>query len=369
MKILFVLELFYPNIGGIERLFLSLGEALVKDGNEVNVITTKFREDLPTEEEINGIKIKRLALRNRFAFTFFSAIEVTRQARKSDIIHTTSYNAAFPAWIASKLTGTRAIITFHEVWGKLWFNLPYLSFIERLLFYTYEKIILLLGFDKFVGVSEHTRSCLVNSGIPEKKAIRIYNGLKEEEYDQQKWQHDENRETFIYTYFGRLGYSKGLDLLMEASGSFLRKGNRKLRIISSENPKRIHRKIRSWIRKNDIQDRVSLFHHLPEKELLKQLYNSDCVVIPSYSEGFCFAAVECVARGIPVISSGKAALKEVMSGKFIEMDDFSSSGLSSALIKAESAEFEEKPVRKFLLNETLKEYISLYKFNMKPNKD
>ena len=39
MKILFVLENFYPNIGGVETLFKSLTEQLVREGHEVMVIT------------------------------------------------------------------------------------------------------------------------------------------------------------------------------------------------------------------------------------------------------------------------------------------------------------------------------------------
>ena len=68
MKILFILELYYPNIGGIEKLFKSLAETLAGQGHEVTVITTRFRKDLPLRESLNGVKIKCLKFSSRFMF-------------------------------------------------------------------------------------------------------------------------------------------------------------------------------------------------------------------------------------------------------------------------------------------------------------
>ena len=67
MKLLFVLEYYYPNIGGVEKLFKSLAEELVVHGHEVTVVTTRFDKKLAARETINGVNIVRLNLRNRFA--------------------------------------------------------------------------------------------------------------------------------------------------------------------------------------------------------------------------------------------------------------------------------------------------------------
>ena len=87
---------------------------------------------------------------------------------------------------------------------------------------------------------------------------------------------------------------------------------------------------------------------------------SHCVVIPSYSEGFCFAAAETIALGTPVISSGKGALKEVVSGKFIEMESFDKQDLFSALEKAYHGAWTSKPIKHFELKTTVKNYLALY---------
>ena len=60
--------------------------------------------------------------------------------------------------------------------------------------------------------------------------------------------------------------------------------------------------------------------------------------MPSYSEGFCFTAAEAVAMKIPLIHSGKGALKEVVAGKQLTMEEFSAQGLAQAMKKAMKGE-------------------------------
>jgi glycosyltransferase involved in cell wall biosynthesis len=220
MKILFILELYYPNIGGIEKLFKSLAETLAAQDHDVSVITTRFRKDLPIKENLNGVKIRRLKYSSRFMFSFFGVFSMMKEARDCDIIHTTSYNAAFPARIAGWLSGKKVIITFHEVWGKLWFRLPFINIVSKILFYTYEQFILRLGFYRYVAVSDYTRQCLVRSRIKEKRLLRIYNGIDYSSYDVAKYSPPGN---FVFTYFGRLGISKGLDIILDVSEDFLKK--------------------------------------------------------------------------------------------------------------------------------------------------
>ena len=357
MKILFILELHYPNIGGIEKLFKSLSETLAAQGHEVTVITARFRKDLPVKETLNGVKIRRLKFSSRFLFTFFGIFSMLKEARHCDIIHTTSYNAAFPARIAGWITRKKVIITFHEVWGKLWFRLPFVNYISKRLFYLYEQFILRLGFYRYVAVSDYTRQCLLRSGIKEKRLVRIYNGLDYSAYDPEAYAPPED---FVFTYFGRLGISKGLDLIVDASADFLENHpDAQLKLIIPKTPASLFNKIYNLLGKLP-EGRYTLLHHLNETDLLMHLQHSSCIMIPSYSEGFCFAAVESIALGIPVISSGKGALEEVVSGKHIVMESQDSKGLSDALEKAYRGEWLNKPVKEFPFEDTLRDYLGLY---------
>ncbi|HSG67850.1 MAG TPA: glycosyltransferase family 4 protein [Bacteroidales bacterium] len=357
MKILFILELYHPNIGGIERLFKTLAEELASKGHSVTIITSRFRDDLATEETINGVKIKRLKIRSRFLFTYFGVFGMLKEAGEVDIIHTTSYNAAFPARIAGCIKGKKVIITFHEAWGKLWFRMPYTNFIRKVLYYSYEWFILKLGFFRYVAVSDYTADSLVKLGVPASKVTRIYNGLVYEQFSEPA---PASPAQFVFTFFGRLGISKGIDLIIDSVPDLLRRYPEIcFKMIIPKHPVKILRRIEESFNEFS-HDQFIMKHHLNDQELKKEIGSSSCIIIPSYSEGFCFAAAESIAMGIPVVTSGMGALKEVVSGKYITMKSLSGGGLSEAIEMAMQDAWEESPVKYYHFDNTIKEYLQLY---------
>ncbi len=358
MKILFVLEHFYPYIGGAEKLFYVLTTELVKMEYEVVVVTTRYEKKLPKKEIHKGVKIFRINCWNRFAFTFFSLPEVLKHAKNAQLIHTTTYNAALPAVLAGRICNRPVYVTFHEVWGKLWKKLPFTSFIQKNGFYYFEKILLRLPFEKYVAVSEFTKNELMKYGIPCNKIVRVYNGINYSAFENYK--HTPG-QVFTFTYFGRLGISKGLDILLPAAAKFRQLiPDAKFKLIIPKQPKNLYKKITGLINEYKLDSYIELKHSLPRKILYRELLNSSCVVIPSYSEGFCFAAAETVALKIPIITSQKGALAEVVSGKFIKFEKMEIDSLTSALLEAYNNNWTKTSIRHFYLKNTIKEYIKLY---------
>jgi glycosyltransferase involved in cell wall biosynthesis len=88
--------------------------------------------------------------------------------------------------------------------------------------------------------------------------------------------------------------------------------------------------------------------------------HSTCVVIPSHSEGFCFAAAEAVAMGVPIISSGKGALHEVVSGLHLHLSKLDSSNLAAAMKKAIARKWDKKEIVKFEVTDFIQGHLTLY---------
>ena len=361
MRILFVLENHYPNIGGVETLFKGLTEHLVSSGHEVTILTNKFDKRLASEEVLNGVLIKRVPFYNRYLFTLFAFFPAWKLAWKNDLIHTTSYNAGVPAFFAGLFSRTKVIITFHEVWGGLWFELPFMGKASALLHYLFEQFLLRLPFTKFVAVSDSTLDSLHAAGLSEKKLVRIFNGVVYDEPERPAEQREQSKRPYAFLYFGRLGISKGLDLLMEAVRITKGRGYEfLLHLVIPKEPKPFHDKIRSLISELDIEDRVSVQSELKRKVLEDLIVDSDAVVIPSYSEGFCFTAVESITLGTPVISSGRGSLSEVVTGQHIVMKEHTALGLAQAMERALAEDWDHEPVRKFPLDISISEYETLY---------
>ena len=361
MKILFVLEHYAPYLGGAEKLFRQVTQLLVAQGHQVRVVTTQFRPELPQQECLDGVEVHRIKCRNRFLFTFLSLPAVWRAASWADIIHTTTYNAALPAWLAGRLRRKATLITYHEHWGKLWFQLPFLKWWERYLFFGFEKLISRLPFSQYIAVSEATKQALIQADIPESKVVRIYNGLNYGRFKQVN-NHPPIAE-FRLSFVGRLGVSKGLDLLIPAWGNFAKANTDKstvLQLVTPTYPKPLFDTVNKMIQAYCPPNSVQLLHELSREELDSVLQKSHAIVIPSYNEGFCFVAAEAVAMALPIISSGRGALAEVVGGQYIELGELSVDCLIKAFEQAQSGEWDYRPPRYFPLREAGAAYSQLY---------
>jgi hypothetical protein len=73
MNILVVLENYHPSIGGVETLFKSVCEGLVRLGHKIHV-ETSGREDNKAFECINSVVIQRITIHSRSLFTLFSLL-------------------------------------------------------------------------------------------------------------------------------------------------------------------------------------------------------------------------------------------------------------------------------------------------------
>lgn len=360
MKVLFILEHFDPCTGGAEKLFKQVTQLLVGEGHEVQVITTLFKADLPDREVMNGVRIRRIKCYNRFLFTIFSLPVLLRTARWADVIHTTTYNAAFPAWIVAKLWRKPSIITYHEHWGGLWFKLPFLVIGQSWLFFSFEWMISRLSFDNYIAVSEATKQRLIVASIPNSKIYRIYNGI---DYDRFQKVSAAKTPYFSLIYYGRLGVSKGLDILIPAWGVFTRQLPSEeliLRLVIPRYPARLLAIVTALIEEHCPVESVVVLHELPTEELFTTVKSSHVVVIPSYSEGFCFVAAEAVALDMPIISSGRGALPEVVSGRHLHLKELTVSELVVALHRAYREEWSFKGKTSFPLAQSGQQYLRLY---------
>lgn len=355
MRILFVLENFYPKIGGVETFFMLLIRQLSAQGIRVKVLTSGAKNVPRIEQLDQNITIYRLKSESRYHFTFLSVGAIMKLARDVDLIHTTSYNAGLPAWVAAKLTKKKVIITFHEYWGKLWFSLPFESGLNKRLYYWFERILVNLSFDRFVAVSKYTQQSLL-AKLPEAQIAMIYNGLDYREFSYE-WTGQDSKRILFY---GRLGISKGLDMLIEAIAKIDNLNGYQFELILSEKQSHYYRHLVDLINTHSLQSDVLLVDTMPWQQLKQHIAQSYAVIIPSISEGFCFVAAESVALGVPIISSGKGALSEVVTGKHITFGEYSVEGCRQAIQRAVEQQWHLTEVKRFKIESTTQAYVELY---------
>jgi glycosyltransferase involved in cell wall biosynthesis len=326
VKILFILENYYPFIGGAEVLFKHLCEGLAEKGHNIIVLTTRLPGTLTTET-INGVNLHRIRTprkSSRYWFTFMAIPEAIHLASSVDIVHTTTYNGAFPAWLAARIRGKKCLITILEIIGSGWKELSGMSWLSARAHQLLEDIIISLRFDQFSAISRYTAVCLKTHGIDSNKISVIYPGINYAHFEPGRADSKSVRQKlnlegmFIYLFFGRPGISKGIEYLLQAVPLINRViNNSRLLMILAHEPSDGYNKIVQLLRTLDIQNSVILLDPVPRDSLPDYIVAADCVVVPSLSEGFGFSAAEACAMGKPVVASNTASLPEVVSGNYI----------------------------------------------------
>jgi glycosyltransferase involved in cell wall biosynthesis len=284
---------------------------------------------------------------------------VLSYARGVDVIATTTYNGAPPAWLASRMLNKPCVITVHEVLGDNWYKMgmskPSAWFHKFL-----ERVIIGLKFDKYVGVSQSTVSNINKLG---QQAECIYNGVDYEHFDPSKYTSIKEHGDKTYLYFGRNGATKGVDdLIIACELVSMRFPKYKLMLILSDDG--TQQKVVDMIKRWGIEDKVIIKSSVPYNELPKYILGADCVVIPSLSEGFGLSCAEACAMGVPVVANEVDSLPEVVSGKYrlSSMKYFNRYvPLAKNIMLALSGKYTETPLKKFEWSDCVDRYEELFR--------
>lgn len=377
MRILFVLENYLPHIGGVEVVFQNLAEGLARDPeNRVDIVTHRMRKT-PAYEIMRNVHVHRVkvpAFLSRYFFTFLSIPRVFRLARGADLIHTTTYNAAFPAWLASKVLRKPALITVHEIIGRDWLKNRTMGKVSGILHWFLERAVISLHFDRFICDSDYTLGRL-RSVRPKAAASRVYPGLDHVFWRPQSHHAGDLRrrygldDSFVLLFFGRPGFSKGLEVLIRAIPKIARSIPKShcLCIVSRDKTYRSrYDAIVKLVQGMNLQGRVTIIDPVPKEELPRHLLMADCVAVPSLSEGFGYSAVEACAMERPLVASRTASLPEVVWGKVVLVEPASPDALAEGIIKAYRRDMVILPSKAFPLEHCQAGYLKVYEELARP---
>ena len=369
MKILFVLEYFYPYLGGAETLFFSIVEWLVSQWHEVKVVTSRFDTDLPAEEKIWEVTIYRV-WKSRYDFLYKATSLCTELSKDVDLIHTSTYTACIPAKIAGMRNKKKVVITIHEIFGDIWYDFKWWKWF---VYKAYESLLFKLNFHKYICVSNYVKNMArVNFGLKDGKAITIHNGIDYTKFQEENIDYNKSEEIkdkynlhnqFIWTFLWRPGRTKGLEYYIQAIPAILEhipNFRALLIVLESENESKI-KFIQSLIQKNGIEDKVNILYDIPYANIAHYMNIGDFVIVPSISEWFGYVAVESCALGKPVVVSDVGSLPEVASWFVNYAKPADSESIAHSIINLYNWYYEEIPFKKFEFTETLDKHIMLYK--------
>jgi glycosyltransferase involved in cell wall biosynthesis len=328
------------------------------------------------QENINGVKIYRVNVPffgPRYWFTFLSIPKVLELARNADIIHTTTFNAAFPSWLASKILGKPSLITVHEVWVGKWREFTDMNPLSAFVHDALERMIYALNFHAYVCVSESTKENLVGVIGDKKNIFRVYNGFDYDFFDPKRYKKINkeklglSKNSFVCLAYGRPGVSKGFDYLIKAVPKVRIKNFRLLLILSKD---KRYKKIIGLVNKlnSKYKNKIKIMKPVGRKELNSYIRSADCVVVPSLTEGFGYSAVEACALGTPIVVSNTTSLPEVVFGKYVLVKPKSSEAIATGIDMVHDKAYMKTKKKLFTIQKNVGGYISIYEKLLKSKK-
>ena len=325
MKILMLTWEYPPRVvGGISKVVYDLSHKMVKEGNEVTVVTYKDGDNVKYYENDKGVEVYRvdnyMIRPNNFIdwimqlnFNMITkANEIINKNGKFDVIHAHDWLVAYSAKSIKESYNIPLISTIHATESGRNSGIHdetqrYINDSEWMLTYESSEVIVNSNYMK----NEVQRLF----GLPYDKINVIPNGVNLQLFSNVNVDYDFRRQYAmdnekIILYVGRLVYEKGIQNLIAAMPKILDKYHDSKLIICGRGG--MIDELREQVKYLGIDNKVYFAGYCDSKKMQKMYKCADVAVFPSTYEPFGIVAIESMLSGTPTIVSDVGGLNEIV---------------------------------------------------------
>ena len=325
MKILMLTWEYPPRVvGGISKVVYDLSHKMVKEGNEVTVVTYKDGDNVKYYENDKGVEVYRvdnyMIRPNNFIdwimqlnFNMITkANEIMNKNGKFDVIHAHDWLVAYSAKSIKESYNIPLISTIHATESGRNNGIHdetqrYINDSEWMLTYESSEVIVNSNYMK----NEVQRLF----GLPYDKINVIPNGVNLQLFSNVNIDYDFRRQYAmdnekIILYVGRLVYEKGIQNLIAAMPKILERYHDSKLIICGRGG--MIDELREQVKYLGIENKVYFAGYCDSKKMQKMYKCADVAVFPSTYEPFGIVAIESMLSGTPTIVSDVGGLNEII---------------------------------------------------------
>ena len=325
MKILMLTWEYPPRVvGGISKVVYDLSHKMVKEGNEVTVVTYKEGDNVKYYENDKGVEVYRvdnyMIRPNNFIdwimqlnFNMITkANEIINKNGKFDVIHAHDWLVAYSAKSIKESYNIPLISTIHATESGRNNGIHdetqrYINDSEWML--TYES------FEVIVNSNYMKNEVQRLFGLPYDKINVIPNGVNLQLFSNVNIDYDFRRQYAmdnekIILYVGRLVYEKGIQNLIAAMPKVLDRYHDSKLIICGRGG--MIDELREQVKYLGIENKVYFAGYCDSKKMQKMYKCADVAVFPSTYEPFGIVAIESMLSGTPTIVSDVGGLNEII---------------------------------------------------------
>ena len=361
-RILLMMDAFWPNVGGVEVLAGGLGEALVRRGHDVVVVTGRTDDVRPDDDTYLGIPVYRFPFAHAVLHRDVEAIarSMGRLGRLYSELQPDIYHI-FPTGPAALFHLTAIARHPAPTLTAIQLAMPDRRDEGRLL----EKLLGLPGWVTACsqGTLDHTRSL-----VPEiaSRSSVVYNAIPVADGVPAPADHD----TPILLCLGRVVEDKGFDVALSAFRIVLNELPDARLVVAGDGIAR--QNLERLAADLGVDDRVEFTGTVDREEVPSLIDAATLVIMPSrWEEAFGLVALEAAQRARPVVASRVGGLQEVVvdgeTGLLVPRED--PAALADAVVSllrdpARAAELgrkaRERAVRDFGWDRYVEAHVELY---------
>mgnify|MGYP000845744794 FL=1 len=311
-------------VGGISKVVYDLSHKMVKEGNEVTVVTYKDGDNVKYYENDKGVEVYRvdnyMIRANNFIdwimqlnFNMITKVnEIINKNGKFDVIHAHDWLVSYSAKSIKESYNIPLISTIHATESGRNSGIHdetqrYINDSEWMLTYESSEVIVNSNYMK----NEVQRLF----GLPYDKINVIPNGVNLQLFSNVNIDYDFRRQYAmdnekIILYVGRLVYEKGIQNLIAAMPKILDRYHDSKLIICGRGG--MIDELREQVKYLGIDNKVYFAGYCDSKKMQKMYKCADVAVFPSTYEPFGIVAIESMLSGTPTIVSDVGGLNEIV---------------------------------------------------------
>jgi glycosyltransferase involved in cell wall biosynthesis len=314
MKILQVAPYFTPYLGGQEKYIHHLSKKLVKNKQEVTVLTSNYPETSPYEF-MDGIKVVRKdilmkPLRNPISPGF---LRLNKISKEYDVIHLHN-EYSFPVMIAAALKNKKTPLILTNHLGQLNFENKLKNKIGNIYLKTVGKWIW-RKCDAIIALSDSQKEFLTSIEPEISSKIHVVpNAIDLDSLKQSSLRIGENKfledqKNFTLLYVGQLIKRKGLKWLILAINILKNEFPQlKLVLVGDGEDREYFQKMVTQLK---LENHIEFKGRIEDTNELVVLYKySNAFVLPSLSEGLPTVILEALYFGLPIIGTNIPGIQE-----------------------------------------------------------
>lgn len=346
-KLCIVIGGFPPFVGGGERHAVDLAREWVRQGHDVTVCTRQMKADWAKEEELDGIRIRRIAPRGpnswgKYAMIPFACRWLSKHRGEFDLVLICAFRVLGWVGIWAKMKGFKVWMRAEAqgewsgsfLWGGAGRSKPSLPL--KLLFTPYIQLrnLGMRRVDGLISISKSIRTELEGGPLPPRRILDIPNGLDTTLFHlpPEGQQADVRQElgipsdAFVWVTSGKLIKGKGLeDLLAAWKTARNAHPNAHLILVGSGEgqPLTCEAELKSTVKEEGWESEVHFTGFVTQ--VARMCSAGDAYVFPSHRESFGLAPLEAMACGLPVLATRNGGVEEFITdqvnGRLVDVSD------------------------------------------------